>query len=285
MAERAGFEPAKELPLYTLSKRAPSTTRPPLHQILAFETINISIVYSNTHNIMLKKIFNYYGYSFNKIKKSNTIIDIIKFRLKHNKCTTLLDIGANKGDFTGDLLDCFKKKILIEPNPNLINNLKDRFSNIKNLEISNCAIDIKNSVKKFYITNDTGATLSSSKKQTNTLKKNLKKTNIISTKKIQFYRLDFFLKNRFNSNDSIFLKSDTQGNDYEVLKSLGNKLKFIKYIKIEMSIIPMYSNQDHHWKILDFMKKNNFEPVFYENGLRNNFGKMIEYDCLFEKQN
>ena len=52
-----------------------------------------------------------------------------------------------------------------------------------------------------------------------------------------------------------------------------------------MSIIPMYSNQDHHWKILDFMKKNNFEPVFYENGLRNNFGKMIEYDCLFEKQN
>ena len=26
-----GFEPMKELPLYTLSKRAPSTTRPPLH--------------------------------------------------------------------------------------------------------------------------------------------------------------------------------------------------------------------------------------------------------------
>ena len=33
MAERAGFEPAKELPLYTLSKRAPSTTRPPLHSV------------------------------------------------------------------------------------------------------------------------------------------------------------------------------------------------------------------------------------------------------------
>ena len=30
LAERAGFEPAIELPLYTLSKRAPSTTRPPL---------------------------------------------------------------------------------------------------------------------------------------------------------------------------------------------------------------------------------------------------------------
>ena len=31
MAERMGFEPMKELLLYTLSKRAPSTTRPPLH--------------------------------------------------------------------------------------------------------------------------------------------------------------------------------------------------------------------------------------------------------------
>jgi hypothetical protein len=34
MAERMGFEPMKELPLYTLSKRAPSTTRPPLQNNL-----------------------------------------------------------------------------------------------------------------------------------------------------------------------------------------------------------------------------------------------------------
>ena len=31
MAERKGFEPSRRLPVYTLSKRAPSTTRPPLH--------------------------------------------------------------------------------------------------------------------------------------------------------------------------------------------------------------------------------------------------------------
>ena len=30
MAERMGFEPMKGFILYTLSKRAPSTTRPPL---------------------------------------------------------------------------------------------------------------------------------------------------------------------------------------------------------------------------------------------------------------
>ena len=33
MAEREGFEPSKRFPVYTLSKRAPSTTRPPLQNI------------------------------------------------------------------------------------------------------------------------------------------------------------------------------------------------------------------------------------------------------------
>ena len=39
MAERMGFEPMKELLLYTLSKRAPSTTRPPLLKFTSFQTI------------------------------------------------------------------------------------------------------------------------------------------------------------------------------------------------------------------------------------------------------
>jgi hypothetical protein len=34
MAERKGFEPSRQLPAYTLSKRAPSTTRPPLRNLI-----------------------------------------------------------------------------------------------------------------------------------------------------------------------------------------------------------------------------------------------------------
>ena len=36
MAERTGFEPAIRVSVYTLSKRAPSTTRPPLHGTALF---------------------------------------------------------------------------------------------------------------------------------------------------------------------------------------------------------------------------------------------------------
>ena len=34
VAEREGFEPSKQFPVYTLSKRAPSATRPPLQLII-----------------------------------------------------------------------------------------------------------------------------------------------------------------------------------------------------------------------------------------------------------
>ena len=62
---------------------------------------------------MIKKIFNHFGYTFSKIKKSNTIIDIIKLRLKNNKCNILIDIGANKGDFAIKFLNTFQKTFLI----------------------------------------------------------------------------------------------------------------------------------------------------------------------------
>ena len=39
MAEREGFEPSIRFPVYTLSKRAPSTTRPPLLLILKVSCI------------------------------------------------------------------------------------------------------------------------------------------------------------------------------------------------------------------------------------------------------
>ena len=44
MAERMGFEPMIEFPPYTLSKRAPSTTRPPLHLFYKYIFDNYLII-------------------------------------------------------------------------------------------------------------------------------------------------------------------------------------------------------------------------------------------------
>ena len=234
---------------------------------------------------MLKKIFNYYGYTFSKLKKTNLISDIIKLKLEINNCDILLDVGANKGDFSHEFLKKFKKILLIEPNPNLQKELAQRFKKNKNVKIFNNGIHNRNSVKKLFISGDTGSTLSSIRKQNKILKENLRKTEIISTQNLKFLRLDELLKKNILSNNSIFLKTDTQGNDLEVLESLGKFIKKVKYIKCEMSILPLYRKQKKHWEILKFFKKNKYEPIFFENGLRDKHGNMIEYDIFLEKKN
>ena len=52
-----------------------------------------------------------------------------------------------------------------------------------------------------------------------------------------------------------------------------------------MSIMAMYRNQNSHWEILKFLKDNKYEPIFFENGLRDKNGNMIEYDIFLERKN
>ena len=49
LAEREGFEPSIRFPIYTLSKRAPSTTRPPLQDL--YMIIKSLIIYKDILNI------------------------------------------------------------------------------------------------------------------------------------------------------------------------------------------------------------------------------------------
>ncbi len=53
MAERMGFEPMKELLLYTLSKRAPSTTRPPLPEFYLKNLESLNAFNRNTKYVKL----------------------------------------------------------------------------------------------------------------------------------------------------------------------------------------------------------------------------------------
>ena len=52
-----------------------------------------------------------------------------------------------------------------------------------------------------------------------------------------------------------------------------------------MPCIKFYETRYDHWDILDFLKKNNFEPIHFENISRKKNGRLIEYDCFFEKNN
>lgn len=233
---------------------------------------------------IIKNIFNHLGYTFSKTKKSIEINEIIKLNINYLKCDLLIDVGANRGDFSYEFIDKFNQIILIEPNPNLKKNLIERFKKFKNVKIFDCGIDKESSIKKLNITSDKDESLSSIKKQNTSISKNLRNTKVAAIKDINLTRLDNLLKENNITGKDIFIKTDTQGNELEVLESLGEFINNVKFIHCEMSILPLYEDTYDHWSLLKFFKKNNFNPIFFENSLRNNIGEMIEYNVLCKKK-
>ncbi len=233
---------------------------------------------------MLKKLFNLFGYTLSRPHKSISMDEIIKLRLRYLPTDILLDVGANRGVFTKCFRNEFKDFHLFEPNPDLVKSLKDQFrtNDYKILKFGTGDIN-----EKFLlnITNDKGSSLSSIRKQTVELKNNFRNTNIVKKVEVEIKRLDNYL-NKIELNDKkIFLKIDTQGNDFETLIGLGKYIGNVSFIKIEMPCINLYNSSYNHWDILDYLQNNNFKPVYFENISRTKKGQLIEYDCFFEKNN
>jgi hypothetical protein len=58
-----------------------------------------------------------------------------------------------------------------------------------------------------------------------------------------------------------FLKVDTQGSDFNVLKSLGEMIDKVDIVETEVQIKPLYKNSASKQEILNFMEQNNFNLV------------------------
>ena len=231
---------------------------------------------------MIRKIFSLFGYTVSRPHKSVSIDEIIKLRLKDLPADILLDVGANKGAFTEYFKNEFEVYYLFEPNPNLVKYLKSNFKK-NNYKILDFGTGKANEKIILNITNDNGSSLSSIKEHSAELSKNFRNTNIINKVEVEIKRLDHYLNNIEIKDKKIFLKVDTQGNDLETLIGLGSYIENVIFIKIEMPCINLYKSSYNHWDILDYLKKNNFKPVYFENISRTKNGHLIEYDCFFER--
>ena len=232
---------------------------------------------------ILKKIFNYYGYSITRKHKTESLKNLIQLRLKSKPCECLIDVGCNVGDFLDDFNTFFKKSYAFEPNNELIPLVNNRFLNKKNISVYNLGVGEKSETSNLYITNDKGKTLSSIKKQNKIIEQILRNTEVVKKNKIEITSLYDFIMNKNLQNKSFFLKTDTQGNDLEVLLGLKKFIKNVNFIKIEMPVINIYDIDYKFDDINEFMKINDFNPLYFQHLSRNSNGELIEYDVVFER--
>ncbi len=195
---------------------------------------------------------------------------------------TIIDIGANKGQFSEACFQLFDKVkiIAIEPDANTSKILKKNLSD-KNIDIISKVISSRIGTINFQINEDSqvSSVLSLGKDR----KKFFLNSKVKNIKKLPVSTLDRVINKRVKK--PILIKIDTQGLEYEIIKGAKNILKITKWVILEVPLKKLYKGQKNFDDLNNIMKKNNFSLT----GVLNfhnvpNSDEIMEIDVLYTKK-
>ena len=209
----------------------------------------------------LKWIFQIVGYEVIYFKNFETKI----YKIKRNK-KIVIEVGGNFGVETFAFIKKGYDVFCFEPTPELCVVLQKKFSKYKNFYLIQMAVDVKESFRDFNISKATDWGVSSLydfDKKIKDKKKWKNRLDFFFESKIQVptIRLDTFMKIYKIKKDISYLWVDAQGNDLNVLKSLGSFISCVKKGKCEATLkSKLYSKNKNSYKNVNmFLLKKRFK--------------------------
>lgn len=154
------------------------------------------------------------------------------------KLQTVVDVGANVGQWSGMLLNLVRpeKLIIIEPLPDAFAILQKKFGKNPRVELHNLAIGERESVETLKITRDTtGASLLQPRDEMRAVIGS--NWTITSEVQVRMTMLDLLLA---NLEELSLLKIDVQGYEKPVLAGARKTLARTKFLLIELNFMPQY---------------------------------------------
>ena len=185
--------------------------------------------------------------------------------------TTRKKIGFDVGACVGETISKFNgfdKIYAFEPAPYVFNILVEKHKNDPRIEFYEMAISDEDGEKSLKYHDNYGYSSFLEIDKEGEFAKKCQEfdpgfDDIISVIDVQTKRLDTFMQE--NCIEHIdFLKIDTQGNDLNVIKSLGKMIDKVDTIELEVQIKPLYKNSSSKEEIVDFMQRNNFNLISEE---------------------
>tara|TARA_E500000178_G_C16994219_1_gene742348 strand:- start:582 stop:1454 length:873 start_codon:yes stop_codon:yes gene_type:complete len=204
---------------------------------------------------------------FRIIKKENEQIDKIKKVHNFFKTDIIVDIGANIGYWSLIRylnIHEIKKIFCFEPSKISFNYLSQNLKYYNNCKVFNIGFGNSNDIKKLsfpYWENKKSYRI-----QNLGLRSIHGGTNILS-EEISIKKFDDFYKNLEIENISVFIKIDTEGYEFEVLKGMQDFIINSKKIIFEIEFnTDIYNNisKDLNNEILNYLKKNNFDAYSFK---------------------
>jgi FkbM family methyltransferase len=231
------------------------------------------------------KIARLFGYDLIRKKSSHHTLDLhLQKIITSNKITTVMDVGANKGQFAKRLRELgFRGKIIsFEP-------ILSEFHHIELLSKADPLWDVYNfamgNSADILELNVTDSTDLSSFLQPNEFSKLYFKEKVMlsNTQKIEIKMLHHFIAEHNLVHESLLLKTDTQGFDLEVLKGAGDYLSaLVKVIVIELSFKPIYNGMPSALEVIAFLNESGFNPSgLFQLSRDKTTLELIEMDSVF----
>ena len=199
-----------------------------------------------------------------------------------------IDVGANVGQFATSLRSIgYTGKILsLEPNPTVLPQLKEAASDDEEWIIIPGGVGANEGTLTLHDTDDSSfASLlppnEASEERFGSYVET-KSEHEVSIRPLQ----SWLAEENLLKQSQVFLKSDTQGFDLEVLKGCGEFLDEIQAVLVELSYQPLYEGAPTHEEVEGFLRKAGFVfsgsyPIsYYPEDLR-----LIEADGYFAREN
>lgn len=235
---------------------------------------------------LVRKTFRLLGYELLKFNPLSSESAQLMLMLKSHNINTVIDVGANTGQFATMLFTSgFKGKVIsFEPLPDAYTILKKQSRNNPNWFIAErCALGNKNYIA--YL-NVSGNSLSSSILPM--LSKHLNaapESKYVKRIKVKVVRLDDIIKKYVSIENQIFLKIDTQGYEDKVLEGGRNLLTRVIGLQLELSLVPLYKDQLLYDEMVLKIRKLGFDLFgIFPGFIDKTNGKLLQVDGIFFKE-
>jgi len=235
----------------------------------------------NLINLFLKKL------NFKLIRVvdqfSNSYRLVLSF--KEKEIDYILDVGANEGQFVKELRfygyegNIISFEPILDAHKRLLqNSLKDdKWEIYKPIALGNKNRESVINISK----NSVSSSIFEMKKEH---LENAPNSMYVSKQSINEIRLEEIFFDLDLKEKNLFLKIDTQGYEYEVLKGAEEILKYFKGIMVEVSLTNLYEGQKSWQEVLEFIQSKGFNLWSIDRGFSNKKnGKTLQVDMCFFK--
>jgi FkbM family methyltransferase len=233
---------------------------------------------------IIRSVTNPIGYDIVKFKATYPA-HIILNHLKINNIDTVLDVGANEGQYSRELRKAgYRGRIIsFEPLHEAYSHLKQHAESDCNWQTFNMALGDTNGMTSIHISRHSPS--SSLLPMTSLHNEAAPGSEYLSEEMIEIRTLDNIFDSLNISDGNVFLKVDTQGYEKKVLEGAINSLKVISGLQLELSAAELYVGEEKYYSLCRFVEEMNFHLVRVIPGFSHKVTReMLQFDTIFFKK-